>query len=176
MTVTCRHAHDEGVTKNPRKLYLETSFWKRLTGPVTDWRRPLTFRFLRTAHRHHELFISPLVVQEADQSPTLEERRLIRRKLSTIHPRILPRRRELPSTIRELLECGGWGDRKTEDITHIAFAILYGVDALLTWDVDDLARPQTRRVVQAWCKAKSLKVPLIGTPPEVAGWLGFEIG
>jgi len=53
--------------------------------------------------------------------------------------------------------------------------MLSDVDALVTWDQGDLARDHTRRIVQVYGRRERLSVPLIGTPEEVAKWLGLRI-
>ncbi|MBI2920712.1 MAG: hypothetical protein HYY18_06460 [Planctomycetes bacterium] len=164
------------MTKNPRKLYIETSVWKRLADPAMDWRRRATFRFLRTVGRHHQLLVSHVVRKEIDQTPDQAERKLLRRRLYAASPGFLTPPIHLKATVMELLASGGWSERKFQDMQHLAFAILSKADALVSWDVGDLARPKTRRIVEKWCRGRRLDSPFLGTPLEVARWLGFEIG
>lgn len=169
-------AHDAGVTKNPRKLYIETSFWKRLADPSMDWRRRASYRFLRTIRRHHQLFVSHIVRRELDQNPDVEERKSLRRRIQSARPGFLTPPANLEETVWSLLAAGTWGLRKFQEMQHLAFAILTDVDALVSWDVKDLARRETRRVLSRWCQNKGVSSPYVGTPVEVARWLGFEIG
>ncbi len=75
----------------------------------------------------------------------------------------------------ELLAAGRWSQARLADRVHVAYTLLSGADALVTWDTRDLARERPRVVVHAYAARQGLRAPLIGTPQEVAGWLGLKI-
>lgn len=161
--------------KTRYRLYLETSFWKRLGDAAYHSRRRLSYRFLRQVESRHDLFISNLVHGEVMGTPDLVERRHVLRRIKSVHPRTVTNSRKAERQALELLDSGGWEDGLLADMLHVAYTIQAGCDALVTWDQDDLARDKTRNVVQAFGRRTGVSAPLIGTPEEVAEWLGIRI-
>lgn len=157
------------------RIYCETSFWDRLADPTHPNRRSASYAFLDAILHRHDLYISPLVLEEVDATPDPEERRMIRRRLRRAHPKLVSGQFRAQLMARTLREEGGFGGRILADLTHVGYSIIVGADALVTWDVRGLAREEMRQVVNAYCKRNDLAAPLIGTPPEVAKWLSIAI-
>jgi len=162
--------------KRRYRLYLETSFWKRLGDPRLDERRRDSYRFLRAlAGGRHRILISRLVTRELDETPDWAERRKIYRRLWSRGARMITFNPRIVRIATDLRTLGRWRRNLIADLMHIGYAISGAADALVTWDRDDLARDATRRVVQAYGRREDVGVPLIGTPEEVAEWLGIRI-
>ena len=158
------------------RLYLETSFWRRL-GDSADWkRRRTTYRFLRAVESRHDLFISRWVTDEISQIPDMLERRQIRRKIDDSGSRTLTENRQIERAAFELLALTGNNNRLLADMWHLGYTVVSGLDALVTWDMRDLARDRTRTAAQVYGRRHGMEVPLIGTPEEVAQWLNLKIG
>ena len=161
--------------KRRYRLYLETSFWKRLGDPAMVARRQVTYRFFRSVKDRHELLLSRLVIRELMATPDLRERRHILRRIWSADPRTVTTSRRAERIALELLAAGGWSDDDFADMLHISYTIVAGADALVTWDEGDLAREWTRNLVQAYGRRQGVATPLIGTPEDVAEWLGIRI-
>lgn len=161
--------------KHRFRLYLETSFWLRLGDPAYHARRKMTYRFFRAAARRHQLFLSKLVLREIEETPDWDERRHVLRRVWSARPRMVTTSRRAERIALDLVQEGGWSDDVFADMLHISYSMVSNQDALVSWDEGDLARDRTRQVVQAYGRREGVSVPLIGTPEEVAQWLGIGI-
>ncbi len=159
------------------RLYLETSFWRRLGDPHLHERRRESFAFLRAIDAgRHQILVSRLVVQEIEATPDPEERRHILRRLWNLRRRLITLNSKILRIGFALLEAGGRGRNALADMMHLGYAVFSGADAVVTWDESDLARDHTRRLVAAYARRDGCKAPLIGTPKDVGRWLGIRIG
>jgi predicted nucleic acid-binding protein len=157
------------------KIYPETSFWRRLGDPENPDLRKTSYRFFRSIQSRDRIHISKLVLLELSETPDAEERRHVLKRLWSARPKMVTTSRRAERIALELLSAGGWSEDVFADMLHVSYSMLSEVDALVTWDHGDLAREHTRKIVQAYGKRQRLSVPLIGTPEEVAEWLGLKI-
>ncbi len=100
----------------------------------------------------------------------------MRRKIERTRPRTITGGPRADRLAAELLLHGVLTQARLADVYHIGYALLGAADYLVTWDVSDLAREGTRRRVTEFCVATGRKALMIGTPVEVARWLGTRIG
>lgn len=171
-----RNAHHPGMTRTRYRLYLESSFWNRLADDVSDPRRGLTYAFLNFVRGRHELVISRVVTAEIAAMPNPDVHRIVRRQMRKARPRFLTNEREAEALAIELLRQMRRNRAGHMDMLHLGFAILGAADALVTWDIRDLARPLTRDAAGRVSRHRGLRAPLIGTPEEIARWLNLAIG
>jgi len=164
------------MPKKRRRLYLETSFWKRLAERVHFDRRTLTWRFLTRVRRSHRFLISNLVLLEIRRTPDPEERQALARRCQSIRSRTVTNTRRARELGQALLAATPWSQAQFQDMMHISYAILGGADAVVTWDRAHIACETTRRAVALTCRIRGLTPPFLGTPSEVLEWLGNEIG
>ncbi len=75
----------------------------------------------------------------------------------------------------ELIALGCVTAKHLADAYHLAYAVLGRVDAVVTWNMADLARAHTREVLRDYCWRYGIPEIRIGNPSEVAGWLDVEI-
>ena len=158
-----------------RSLYIETSVFSRLADPGDSFMRKATELFLQSARRTRILVFAPIVISEILQTQPDARRDAILRCMWISGAELLPFREGAERIAMELLHAGQWSRRRMADMHHVAYTILTDADALVTWDIHDLARPKTRTVVHAYARRLGLPVPLIGTPQEVAAWLDVRI-
>jgi hypothetical protein len=161
------------MAKRRYRLYLDSSIWNRLADPENFQMRRDSYHFLNRACVRHEILTSPVVVAEVRETPDSDERRIIERHLRKHRPERVGWHPKAASIARALQAEGGWGARRLVDLTHVGYAIVSRADALVTWDARTLAHPRVRTIVQAYCRRERLEAPLIGTPKEVAQWLGL---
>ncbi len=158
-----------------RSLYLETSIWSRLLDSADLRKQRLTQSFVDTAALQCRILISPTVPAELRRTPGKEKRTLLLDRLWAARPEVATFGARAEEMALELLSAGRWKRSRFADMVHVAYTVLSGADALVTWDVDDLARERPRVVVHAFAVRRGLRAPLIGTPQEVGPWLGLKI-
>ena len=72
----------------------------------------------------------------------------------------------LAQTYREKLDLP---DKAIRDATHLAYAVQYGVDYLLTWNCAHLANAEVGRKLAALNRTLGIGTPAICTPEELMG-------
>ena len=161
--------------KERLRLYLDTSVWSALS-PASDARmRRLTSQFLFRVAWRHRLLTSKLVFRELDRIANVEIRRAIRRRVRDYRPRVVTGTSQVHRTADDLIQVGCLPERDIADLYHIAYTIAAKADALVTWDMGDLARPRTRLIVGAYLRGLGRADIPIETPEGVARWLGVKI-
>ncbi len=158
-----------------RALFFESSFWSRLAEPPESPKRILTEAFLSVVRLRFRVLVSPLVAAELARTPERAKRDDLLDRLWEARPEVVSFGAWAQRMAWELLAAGRWSQRRFADMVHVAYTLMAGADALVTWDKDDLARERTRVVVHAYATRKGIRAPLIGTPEEVAEWLGIKI-
>jgi predicted nucleic acid-binding protein len=150
-------------------VYVETSIISYLTGrPSRDTLiredQGLTRRWWEQRRHLYRLFVSPQVIEEsASGDASAAERRLkalagLESLVSTLETE------ELVGRLRRALIIP---DKSAVDAFHLAFAVIYELDYLLTWNCTHLANAQTLRLLADFCRAESLWLPIICTPREM---------
>ena len=71
------------------------------------------------------------------------------------------------SLAKDLLQAGALPTKAANDALHIAIAATKAVPFLLTWNCRHLANAVMRPVIEASCRAKGFKAPIICTPEEL---------
>lgn len=158
-----------------RRIYADTSVLNRLADRENLEMRRMTYRFLNRACAHHKILVSPLVLDEVNETPDPEERVVILRRLRALRPEIVGASGRARALGEEMRTVGGFGARMLDDLTHVAYAVLGDADAVVTWDRRTLARDRVRAAVQVVCARRGRRTPLIGLPEQVATWLELRM-
>jgi predicted nucleic acid-binding protein len=153
------------------KLYLETSFWRRLVDDASDPRRIESFRFLSGVAKGSGMVISNLVRSELETTPGVKERVSLRRRIRRVGPEVLIVPSEAAGVADRLLAIQRRGSHDRADMLHVACAMLYGADALVSWDRKDIACGGTRAASSQVARELGLASPRLGTPKEIEEWL-----
>ncbi len=69
---------------------------------------------------------------------------------------------------------GGWTRKALADVSQLGYAVCAGATAFVTWNQKHLARDEVRTVVRAVCRKRGIPPLQVGTPREVATWLGLK--
>jgi len=150
-------------------VYLETTIVSYLTARpsrrvVLRAHQQITRTWWRTRRYDFDLFISPLVLQEAgDGDPEAARRRLT--ALAGI-----PVLAAVPGALavaRALRERGPIPQRAAADAMHIAIAAAHGVEYLLTWNCTHIANAQMRPSIERLCRGAGFEPPIFCTPEEL---------
>jgi predicted nucleic acid-binding protein len=150
-------------------LYIETTIISYLTArPSKDLvqraHQRLTRAWWRTRRSDFELYVSPLVLQEAAAGdPTRARRRLaFLRNLPVLGP--------TPDAIdlsRTLIQRGAIPKKAEVDALHIAIAAVNGIEYLLTWNCSHIANARMRSKIETVCRVENYEPPVLCTPEEL---------
>ena len=157
------------------RLYVETSVWSSLTDRTDPERRRETRRFLEWCRPRHRLLSSRVVLRELKGIRDSSLRRNALRLYESFRKRIVPENPQAERMARDLIRLGCVTENHLADAVHLAYTIFAGADALVTWNMGDLARPHTRMIVRGFCRRNGLPDIRIDSPVEVARWLGVRI-
>ena len=153
----------------PSSVYVETTIVSYLTArPSRDLvlcaHQQITRTWWRTRRSDFDLFISPLVLQEAgDGDPQAARRRLA--ALARI-----PILAAVPGALavaHALQNRGPIPPRAVADAMHIAIAAAHGVEYLLTWNCTHIANAQMRPSIERLCREEGFEPPILCTPEEL---------
>ena len=153
----------------PQRVYIETSFVSYLTSrPSRDLviaaHQQITHEWWDTRRASYELCISQLVLYEAGagDAQSGQERLLVLQPML-----VLETTADALELAKELLQAGALPVKAADDALHIAVSAAKAVPYLLTWNCRHLANAVMRPVIDAVCRAKGFKAPIICTPEEL---------
>jgi len=158
-------------TRKPT-LYLETTIVSYLAArPSRDIlvlsRQQLTRLWWDEQRSRFRVFVSPAVVEEAeagDRDAAAERLRLLE-EVALLPP--TPQVEAMADVVRKALHIP---QRAYGDSFHLAFAIHYEMDYLLTWNCAHLANAMNLRLLADLSRREGLWLPIICTPEEMVEW------
>lgn len=127
-------------------LYLDTSIPSQLFQPP-EWMRRATIRFYSEVVPMFDIFVSEHVVDEIQATPDPTLREHIQNAVKSFI--VLPVTEDAERLSAKYLEYLKQIKRKIprEDALHLAIASLHGIQCLVTWNMEHLAKEPTRRTV-----------------------------
>ena len=152
-------------------VYLETTIISYLAArPSRDLiiaaHQQITQEWWTMRRIHYELYVSQLVVHEAQQGDVdaAARRLLLLQGLpllelndsATILAEEFVRRKAIPK-------------QANEDALHVALATVHGVDYLLTWNCKHIANAERWLAIADVCNEQGYEPPIICTPEELLG-------
>ena len=150
--------------------YVETSVVSYLTArPSRDVlvlaNQELT-RLWWEERRHYRLLISPFVIQEAREGDPVAaaDRLAALTGLESLDPTAA-----LESLAQQIQEALRLPARARFDALHVACAMHYEVDYLVSWNCAHLASARSIRLLADFCREQALWLPVICTPREMLG-------
>ncbi len=153
------------------RVYIETTVVSYLTvrpsrDVVIAGHQQVTHEWWDTRRTNYELCVSQLVLDEAGagDAQAAQERLLVLQPML-----VLETAADALELAKELLQAGALQAKAADDALHIAVAATKAVPYLLTWNCRHLANAVMRPVIEAVCKAKGFKAPIICTPEELLG-------
>jgi hypothetical protein len=151
-------------------VYVETTIVSYLTSrPSRDIviaaNQELTRQWWEEERRHLQLFISPFVFEEATKGDPLavEKRQEILRQIQMLErdPKAIgPLTEKIHGALQMPLKARA-------DAIHLAYAIHYRLDYMLSWNCTHLANAITCRRLADFCQSETLWLPIICTPAEM---------
>ena len=158
----------------PRKpivpsVYLETTIPSYLVARLSAHGELATKQAITRAwwenHRHrYELVTSETVLEEANVGDASQSRL----RLGSLEGvRILGPSEEVEFIGGELVRKGWLPTGAMLDAYHIAYASVYLIAFLLTWNCTHLANEATRRPIERWLRKLDKYIPVICTPTDL---------
>ncbi len=149
------------------KLYLETSVWNFLISEDVPQEREITNKlFQEIGLGRYEVYISELVYAEIEKAP-IE----IKRKLEQVlkkYPAINLKSNKLIEELAEkYIHEKIVPPKYNADVIHIAFATVFGMDVIVSWNLKHLVKLTTKLKVNGINKKEGFKEIEICTPQEV---------
>ena len=123
------------------KIYLDTSIISFLFAEDYPDFRAITEAFFHVHASHYDLYISDVVKLEISRDPDPVHRQKLRAVLEAHRVQNLPmdRREEVTQLAQMYIARGAIPRTKMEDALHVAFAVVYNMDVLLSWNFKHLA-------------------------------------
>lgn len=156
---------------NRPTLYLETTIPSYLLAePSRDvislGRQDITRTWWKRDHARYAIFVSEVVLKEAAEGDRSEiEKRIEFLEQSPVLESIPEIQRLVEMYLEEKVVPHGSG----QDAAHLAFASIYWMDFLCTWNFKHLANVFALRRLRQVNEKRGLFVPLVCTPEELFG-------
>ncbi len=153
------------------KVYIETTVISYLAAQpshdlIVAGHQKSTHKWWRERRRDFDLFCSQLVVQEAAAG---DSKAAARRLHFLKGMPVLVTSEAIRELTRQLTRSGGIPRETPEDALHVAFAVIHGMDYLITWNCRHIANAQIRNNLSATCSMMGYRLPVICTPEELLG-------
>jgi len=150
-------------------VYIETSVISYLTAkPSRDLviaaHQQITLEWWETAMPNYEVFISPIVLDEASKGD-LKAAGLRLEKISTLP--LLEVVREVHDLAESYFTRIEIPEKARADAYHIALAAWHGIDYLVSWNCTHIANGRIRMVVEEINSERGIRTPVICTPEEL---------
>ena len=120
---------------------------------ITRSNQELTRQWWETRRFEYELYVSELVVREAEIGELGAARIAVPEEAELLAPTIM--------------RAAGLASNATTDALHIALAAVYGMHYLVTWNCKHIANAVIRRAVERQCRLGGYEPPVICTPQEL---------
>lgn len=151
----------------PLKYYVDTSVWNFLLEQDRPEHRAVTERFFQQLPTLGTIGISDIVLQEIRRAP--EARREALRQIVTQYaPEVLQVDVEGESLADRYIEAGLIPARYRNDALHLAIAVVYDFDAVVSWNFEHLVKLKTRLGVNGLNKMLGYRDIEIVSPEEVS--------
>jgi predicted nucleic acid-binding protein len=149
------------------KLYVESTVWNYLFADHMPAEQAVMRSFVERASREDDLYISGVVGKELLATPDEAKRAKLIHAVDHASPSVLDPMPAVEEVARRIFELGILTERSENDAAHIAFSIVYGMDALVSWDTRHIVRLKTRRGVSGVCRMLGYRELELVTPAEV---------
>ena len=152
----------------PLKLYLETSVWNFYYADDAPEKKVVTHQFYENLSANEfEIYISQVVLAEfADAS--VDKQKLLEILVNQYQPINLPDSKEARELAMSYLSNEVLPKKSNVDALHIAFATVYNMDAIVSWNMRHIANLRRQKAVQAINLLNGYSTPLqLISPLEV---------
>jgi hypothetical protein len=154
-------------TMNKLKIYVETSVWNFIFADDAPEKMESTIRFFSPEEIcRYDIYISETVIAEIADAPDTK-RELLLGAMEKHHPDFLNIDMEVRSLAASYLDYGLLTPKQSNDLLHLAFATVNGIDILLTWNMKHLLKRKTQLIVEATNRLLGYRGLEIRSPEEM---------
>jgi hypothetical protein len=149
------------------KLYIETSVWGFLFADDDPEKKCVTEQFFKEIESgKYEIFISG-VVKEEIRFASDEKRKMLYRLIEKYDPVLLEEDEEVQYLADMYVENGVLSRKHFNDLLHLAYASLNGMNALISWNQSHLVKMKTHDLGNATNRMHGYHEIQIRTPKEM---------
>ena len=125
------------------KLYLDTSVLSHLFANDTPEKMQDTNLLWQILARDdYDIFISPTVIEELEECKEPKHGQMYQ-KLKEINLQLLQKTNEVSQLAHEYINHGVLNEKSYDDCMHIAFAVVYNCDVIISWNFKHLVNFKT---------------------------------
>jgi predicted nucleic acid-binding protein len=151
------------------KLYIETSVPNMLLHDDAPDKSQITKLFIEWLRLSaHEPFISPVVNQEIARTQG-SRRELLEQVVLGMRPTLLEVTPEVEILAEQYLARRIIPIRFRDDLLHVAVAVCYRLDIIVSWNMKHLANPNKVALINAVNRSEGRSFVRIHTPKEMMG-------
>ncbi|MEQ8189994.1 MAG: type II toxin-antitoxin system VapC family toxin [Candidatus Eremiobacterota bacterium] len=147
------------------KVYLDTTVPSAYFDNRTTDRQRLTREFWDECLPELEIFISDIVLAEITNTSDIQRRTEIESLVKNFQ--ILIFNEEASKLADEYIKHGLFPEKSIDDATHVAIAVVNGIDYLASWNFKHLVKVKTKRGINLINILKGYNFIEIVTPPEL---------
>jgi len=159
-----------------KTVYVETSVISYLAARLSRdllavARQQLTHAWWDNCRHRFQVFISPLVEEEAKRG----DPDAARRRVGTLEGfGVLEIVNEAENLAAALILEGAIPTFAQDDAAHIALAAVHNMDYLLTWNCRNIDNAETKPIIRSVCAIHGYTCPEICTPEELMGDIDYD--
>jgi len=146
------------------KVYLDTSVISALFDDRNPDRKELTETFFNSIDQY-ETYISSITNAEIDRTPEENIKQQMKNLVNNFH--VLETDDNINTLALQYVKNGAFPKQFQEDAYHVAFAVIYEVDYLLSWNFKHLVKEKTRAIVRMVNTLNKYRQIDIITPAEL---------
>lgn len=118
----------------------------------------------------HDIFISEHVVAEIGRTRDQKKKALLENLLQEYSPILLPPNREVEELTKIYLATNAAPIKTATDLAHIAYAVVYKLEVIVSWNLKHIVRLKTKRAVNGINKQLGYSEIEIVVPEEVISY------
>ncbi|MHA1143134.1 MAG: type II toxin-antitoxin system VapC family toxin [Candidatus Helarchaeota archaeon] len=145
------------------KVYLDTSVISALFDQRNPERQALTREFFDSLEKI-EVYISEITLLEIDHIPNIELKKNINQIVKEFN--VLELGKDTEELAQKYVEMGAVPKKFSEDAFHIAVAVMYEMDYLLSWNFKHIVKRKTKDIVRMVNTINGFRHIEIMTPAE----------
>ncbi len=153
------------------KVYIETSIIGYLASRlsrdlIVAAQQKITQEWWEDRRSHFDLYISQLVIQEAEKG----DKKAAAERITTLEKiPLLEIKTEAVDLAEKFLSFKKLPKKASADALHIAISTVFGLDYLLTWNCKHIANAEIQKSLAKICLEEGYELPIICTPYELKG-------
>jgi predicted nucleic acid-binding protein len=151
------------------KIYLDTSVINFYFAEDSPEKMAITREFfgqILTSSKY-EAYISLLVLEELGKTEDSEHRTRLIEFTNELKAEVLLADIEVNRIAKQFTDDGYIPEKYKEDALHLAFALFYNIDYIVSWNFKHIVRPRTKDAVRIVALKEGIKEIKILTPEEV---------